>query len=211
MPLMMPSDLETHLVECLDADAGASSHSLPNSPIINVHDPAKHDRRTAQLPSLSPTENERGNLKYWVISNQSMWVGQDKKHDAVSEVLWCLVSWYMHVCTYAENPSLDTDSPACLLWTICYLRRKLGTLPGVASTSDDDRRRQGLPTTKESLLFRTFVAGTLIPNLDKPEPPISDDEWIKGDRGIYEPFSQLSDHDFDSALEGFPDWTSPVE
>ena len=197
------------LTSNLPTDVGASrSSSLPkNSPIINVHDPAKHDPITAQLPSLLPTENERGNLKYWVISNQSMWVGQDKKQDAVSEVLWCLVAWYMHIDKYAEKPSLDTDSPACLLWTICYLRRKLGTLPGVSSAHDYDRRRQRLPTIKESLLFRTFVAGTMIPNLQKPEKPISDDEWIEGDSGVYEPFSRLGDHDFDSTLDGFPDWT----
>ena len=206
---MMPSDIETHIAGCLDIDGAASSRSLPNnSPVINVHDPAKHDRTSAQLPSLLPTENERGNLKYWVISNESMWAGRDKKHDAVSEVLWCLVAWYMSNGDYAPKPSSDTNTPMCLLYTIRYLRRKIGTLPGVSSASDNDRRRQGLPTVKESLLFRTFVAGTLLPNLHLPEKPASYDEWIQGDSGIYEPFSRLSDHDYESALEeGFPDWT----
>ncbi|KAL8793670.1 MAG: hypothetical protein Q9195_003719 [Heterodermia aff. obscurata] len=212
IPFMMPWDLEMHIAECLNTDGVASSRSLPKtSPIINVHDPTKHDHTTAQLPSLSATEHERGNLKYWVISNQSMWVGQDKKQDAVADVLWCLVGSYMQYLNYGPRPSTDTDSRNCLLWTIRYLQRKLGTLPGIPSASDDDRRRQGLPTVKESLKFRTFVAGTLIPNLEQPEKPVNDDEWIQGDNGDYEPFPGLSDHDFDSTVDGFPDWTDLVE
>ena len=212
MPLIIPSDLERHIAECLDTHVSPSSHYLPNnSPIDDIHEPAIYNPRITRLPSILPTENERGNLKFWVISNQRMWVGPDKKLDAVSEILWCLVAWFSYGFNYGETHSLDTDSPACLLWTICYLRRKLGTLPGISSASDDDRRRQGLPIVKESLLFRTFVAGTLIPNLQKPEEPVNDDEWIQGDNGVYEPFSELSDYDYDSALEGFPDWTDPVE
>lgn len=127
----MPFDLEGYIRECLNQGADTASNSLHSQiPFINVHDPTKHDHATAQLPSLIPTSNEQGNLKYWVLSNESMWTGQDKRQDAVSKILWCLVAWFVRV-TDGGDVSYRTDSAECLVWTIDYLRKKMAVLPGI--------------------------------------------------------------------------------
>lgn len=152
------SDYETNPKERYLIDQRFRERGIADSG-LSIDDSAKHDPTTAQLPSLSPTANESGDLKYWIISNESMWTGQDELQSATFEVLSCLVLWFHYVPTVGGyNDVFRTDSNMCLLWTIKYLRRRLAVLPAVASASDDiDRRIQGLPPLKEALLFRAFV------------------------------------------------------
>ena len=80
----------------------------------------------------------------------------------------------MHVSN-GGNHSYRMDSPECLLWTINFLRRKFGIPPRHWDTSKDrDRRSQGLPTFKESLLFQAFVDGTLLPGHEAVEERLPD-------------------------------------
>ena len=124
---------------------------------LSIDDSTKHDPTTAQLPSMSPTTNESGDLKYWVISNESMWTGQDNLQKALFEVLSCLAAWFIDALREGSGEH-RTDSSECLLWTIKHLRRKLTFLPVIALSSNDiDRRSQSLPPLKEALLFRAFV------------------------------------------------------
>ena len=133
---MMPFDLESHIKECLNLGVVSGPRSwYSQNPVIDVHDPAKHDNTTAQLPSLVPTSDEQGNPKYWILSNESMWAGQDKTQDAVSEILWCLFAWFWYVLNGGYD-IYGTDSAECVVWTIQYLRKELGVLPGLASSKD---------------------------------------------------------------------------
>ena len=88
-----------------------------------------------------------------------MWAGQDKLQDAISEVISCLVCWFLEASRRRNsNDSFRTDSGECLLWIINYLRQRLALLPDTGtSTINDDRRKQGLPPLQESLLFRALV------------------------------------------------------
>ena len=84
-----------------------------------------------------------------------MWAGQDRLQDAISEVISCLVCWFVEASRKGKN--IRTDSTECLLWTINYLRQRLAMLPIRTASVDDDRRKQGLPPLQGTLLFRALV------------------------------------------------------
>ena len=88
-----------------------------------------------------------------------MWAGQDRLQGAISEVISCLVCWFIEASREGTgNDYHRTDSSECLLWTINYLRERLAMLPDIrTSTVDDDRRKQGLPPLQEALLFKALV------------------------------------------------------
>ena len=153
---MIPSELDSYISDTVE------SITANQRPLIQVHDPSKHDPQTARLPSLQDVSGPTGNIRYWLITNNTMWAGQDPVLDEISQVLWSLFGWFKFVQNWDElhyHPRLpyDTATPECLFWVVQGLRRRLGPHPVVLSCEDDLRRRQGLLPLREALMFRSFV------------------------------------------------------
>ena len=155
VPMQIPAELETYLYESILSEIDPRHQWL-----IPVHDPSKHDPQLARLPSLPDNFGERGNPRYWVLTNESMWAGQKSGSDQLSDVLWALHEWFRFTGNSGRagfaSPH-DMATPECLFGIVQCLRRQIGPHPYVSSTDDDIRRKQGLPSLKDSLRFRALL------------------------------------------------------
>ena len=164
IPLIIPHDLEDFLVQ--QTRERYPDLPLTSSPLIPLHDATRYDAATSTLPSLRDITTEEGNLRYWVITNTSMWAGQHRALDEMFHVLWSLHSLFR-----AAPPSFDPFGPRYLQeW---YKSR-------YADTLDEDCR--------DLLLFRQWVlptplpspVGRFIPGLFKPRfHPLFNEKVIK--------------------------------
>ena len=92
MPVLIPYDLEQSLVQIVsDAlDEVRLSDSQLEQILIPVHEQGKG---TAIIPDLQDTAGPNGNVRFWVVGNELMWAGIDRRIDEVFEVLWALFYW----------------------------------------------------------------------------------------------------------------------
>ncbi|KAL8724365.1 MAG: hypothetical protein Q9181_006858 [Wetmoreana brouardii] len=156
MPLIIPMDLETSIKAELESCYEDIPHDVVSKLLIQVHDPSKHEPRTATVPPLFDTVNESGNLRYWVISNESMWAGQHRALDEVSELLASLFNWFVR-CDHLSDPTTHnfnprTDNDQCIWHLADSFRRRL-ILP---EASEKLERGQLLPE-REACLFRSWI------------------------------------------------------
>ena len=158
-PLAIPYDLELHIRDLV------SHHIHPACPnpthLVPVHDPTRHDAANALLPSLNSTAtDESGNLRYVVITNESMWAGQHRVLDEISEVYWILFHWLNK--SVLLNDRTGTQSTECVFHVADALRGRV--LPEFIiddSAADDEggktmATKSGLPM-QEALLFRAWA------------------------------------------------------
>lgn len=155
IPMLIPTELEAYINGSL-----LSGTDVSHQWIIPVHDPSKHDP-LAPLPSLPTNGHRNGNPRYWVISNESMWAGQQHVLDELSRILWFLHSWFAFASRHDLSDS--TASPECLFWMAQLLRKRLGPHLFVSTAGDCVLQKRGLPPAKESLLFRTLTSPNFPP------------------------------------------------
>lgn len=111
IPLFLPCQLEEYLVHRLGNDYPEQASSMCES-IIPLHDSTKYDAAQASLPSLTDTTTGYGNLRYWVITNTSMWTGQHSVLDVVADTLRSL--HFLCVQNSYDTDKLSTLGPAQL-------------------------------------------------------------------------------------------------
>ncbi|MCJ1367625.1 hypothetical protein MMC16_006759 [Acarospora aff. strigata] len=106
MPVIIPYDLEQFVdqlvTDALD-DAGISDGRSERT-LIPIHEQGKG---TAIIPDLPDTLDASGNLRVWVIGNELMWAGIDRRIDEVFELLWSLFHWHNSVTGYGFDVGLD--------------------------------------------------------------------------------------------------------
>ena len=108
LPLKIPYDLEQSLVQLVsDAwDAAGLSDGQSDQFLIPVHEQGKG---TAIIPDLRETAGPSGNIRIWVIGNELMWAGTDRRIDEVFEILWTLFHWHNSAAFYLGYVPLDRD------------------------------------------------------------------------------------------------------
>ena len=161
---MLPYELENFILNDIpNQHADLPQHYTAFRPLIAVHDPTTHDPTASTLPPLHDTANESGNLRYWVITNESMWAGQHRAIDEIAEVLWAFFHWLNQETRKGVEAFTDgegTDVNHCV-WHLARSFRRRIVLPEVPSDeflqTSTLTRRVGLPTPRESLLFRPWV------------------------------------------------------
>lgn len=174
----MPWALEDYLLSTLPQQYGdIPSHFTDFKPLVPVHDPSKYDSSTAILPSLQDTTSESGNLRYWVITNESMWAQQDRVLDETAELMWSLFHWFNQVGG-RDATRTRTDIPACKWHLVRSFRRRI-LLPEVSEHSAV-AMKSGLPSFQETLLFRPWAFASPI----TPEGNISVNEV--GDHELFD-------------------------
>ncbi|KAI9782631.1 MAG: hypothetical protein M1835_004006 [Candelina submexicana] len=103
LPVLIPLDLEHTIHQYMNSaltDAGIMNDSY--RALIPVHTAGAG---TTILPDLQDTTGPHGNVRYWVISNETMWAGIDHRIDAVFETLGAL---FHH--KFGTNRQIDTST-----------------------------------------------------------------------------------------------------
>ncbi|KAL8983513.1 MAG: hypothetical protein Q9205_002274, partial [Flavoplaca limonia] len=155
MPFIVPMTLEVAMDSELTARCagtpGLKPEHLPS--LIPVHDPSKHDPRTATVPSLADTVKDSGNLRYWLITNENMWAGLHRAADEVSELLTALFDWFLQCERLRgwDTTMHGTDAPQCIRHLAKAFRRRL-VLP-----KETDTRVRGQLSKREARLFRPWA------------------------------------------------------
>lgn len=173
----MPWALEDYLLTTLPQQYGdIPSHSTNFKALIPIHDATKYDPSTAILPSLQDsTVSESGNLRYWVITKESMWAQQHRVLDETAELIWSLFHWFNQVSSTDDvlgDTRIRTDSQACK-WHLARSFRRRIVLPEVSDKSALTMK-SGLPSLRETLLFRPWAFAS----------PITTDGSFTGQEGL---------------------------
>ena len=223
IPVIVPRALEDYLLSTLPQQYGdLPSHYTNFKPLIPVHDASKYDPSTATLPSLQDTATEDGNLRFWVITNESMWAQQHRIIDETAELMWSLFHWFNQTAVtngvtngVTGATRVRTDQSACR-WHLARSFRRRIVLPEVSDhVSVSIAMKSDLPSLRETLLFRPWAfASPIIPHRTFGD----DEDGEKGhalfdDKFVLYPFpDELFWHASDEGTwyeEGVPSWTDP--
>ena len=112
LPLVIPMALQTCIEETRYRYDEFPDSTLSNV-LVPVHDPSRYRPTTVRIPSLQDTWDESGNLRYWLISNETMWSGQHRALDEIKELLLMLFSWFARKQAIGQHV-YSTDHPQCL-------------------------------------------------------------------------------------------------
>lgn len=214
IPVNVPFGLENYLMTTLPQEYDdLPSLFMDFKPLVPVHDSSKYNPSTASIPSLRDTTAESGNLRYWVITNESMWASQHRVLDEFTELMWALAHWFNRALSPATNTgvyTLEDNSLAC--WQLARSFRRRIVLPEVPSDrAPPVAMKSGLPSLRETLLFRPWA-------LISPAKP--DREYTESSEAAHELFDEDAVlYPFPDSLfwesgdegswdeEGFPEWT----
>ncbi|KAL6719081.1 hypothetical protein ACLMJK_003316 [Lecanora helva] len=193
IPLNVPFGLENYLISALPQEhTDLPSHFTETRPLIPVHNPNSYGPRNGSLPSLRETASESGNLRYWVITNESMWASQHRALDEFAELMWSLFHWFNQATQSSPDPGvsvLDDTSVAC--WRLARSFRRRLVLPEVpANQVSPVTMKSGLPSLREALLFRPWA-------FISPSKPHRD--YVSARDGEHDLFSE------EAVLYPFPD------
>ncbi|KAL8867203.1 MAG: hypothetical protein Q9174_005813, partial [Haloplaca sp. 1 TL-2023] len=161
IPMIIPWDLEMGITNMLKTRYPDIPHEAIDSLLIPVHDAAKYDPQLATVPPLVETAAECGNLRYWLISNNSMWAGQHRALDEVAEILTAVFNWfklYDKDYTFPRQHFYQpgTDNEQCLYHIAKDFRRRL-----VLPDASQEVKRGQLLSERETKLFRAWALAPL--------------------------------------------------
>jgi hypothetical protein len=135
-------------------------------------------------------------LRNWVVNNDLMWAGIDRRIDEVFEVLWTLFHWRTQV-----DIAVDTTTEECVQFLAQHYRSRLPqSLDSETAISSDAHKvpSQGVLPERERLLYLHWVLRwpenqerqyNEAPNMfysdsDVKYPPPEELFWNNGDEGI---------------------------
>ena len=160
IPVNVPFGLENFLLTSLPQEYdNLPSHFTDFKPLIPIHDPSKYSRNRAHLPSLQDTAAENGNLRYWIITNESMWASQHRVLDEFAELMWCQFHWFVQAMStgpFTGVRTLEDNSLSC--WHSARSFRRRIVLPELPSNQlESVAKRPDIPSLRETLLFKPWA------------------------------------------------------
>ena len=195
-PVVIPSLLEDYILNQLPQQYNLPSHFVDpdaTKALIPLHDPTRHDPSVAIIPPLHDTGDEGGNLRYWVITNESMWANQHEVMDEFADLMWCIFKWFTSACSI-DPAGLRFDRPECV-WSLSrYLRHRI-IMPEIPGDP--------MGSTRQGILFKPWVlkrskpqvyqpvvdlsgqrAGVAMAPMSTPGYPLPNEyDWHEGDEG----------------------------
>ena len=209
IPVIVPWALEDYLLSKLPQQYGdVPSHFINFKPLIPVHDASTYKPRPPIFPSLQDTASESGNLRYWVITNESMWGQQHRVLDETAELMWSLFHWVNY---NSDTMEIETDRPGCK-W---HLARSIRSRAVLHEVSDHSTfcMKPGLPSLRETLLFRQWALSNPMMLNRQPRDDDSLCHESFNDAWALYPFpDELFWHASDEGTwgeDGVPCWTDP--
>lgn len=175
MPFIIPLDLEYYILHDIPQQYNDLPHLSMKFPlIIPVHDPTKYTQYTDLLlqenqhdpiPSLAEKADERGNLRYRIISQDNIWAGQHPVLDEIAILLRFLCQWFNQATSIRSFDSLPKDfhtaSEAAIshvAWSYRSLQlRAIGKANGELPYSSESMRTRRPTLTREYEIFRQWV------------------------------------------------------
>lgn len=175
MPLIIPLELENYILHDIPQQHSDLHHLGMKFPlIIPVHDPTKYTEYTDlmlqenqhdPIPSLADKADERGNLRYRIISRDNIWAGQDPVLDEIAILLRFLCQWFGQATSIISIDLLPSDlhtgSEAAishLAWSYRSLQlRTMGKANGELPYSSESMRTRRPALTREYEIFRQWV------------------------------------------------------
>ena len=148
IPIAVPSELEDYIYKDLLPSISDLPHSYTRRRTLNpIHD-TRFNRASATLPSLSDSDAETGNLRYWVVDNDNLWAGQHAIIDELSELYNSIY--------HSQSPlqyCLDASRPEFLLDLAHMLRRRTVSPDSSFGQSKFDKNMD----RTENLLFQAWI------------------------------------------------------
>ncbi|KAI9842648.1 MAG: hypothetical protein M1837_007015 [Sclerophora amabilis] len=148
LPVIIPYDLEqtfeSMISEPLRNDAESQERLL-----IPIH---RHGEGIAIIPDLPEQTGMVCNVRYWVIGNELMWAGIDRKIDEIFEVLWTFFHWQNATALALDAELFD---PASLPFFAIRYRDRLTSTFDLPCT--DMVTKPGTLSERESTLFRSWA------------------------------------------------------
>lgn len=175
MPLIIPLDLEHYILHDIPQQHSDLPHLSIKFPLIfPIHDPTKYTEYTDLLlqenqhdpiPSLVEKADERGNLRYRIISRDNIWTGQHPVLDEIAILLRFLCQWFGQASSIRSSNFLPKDfhtgSEAAishLAWSYRSLQlRAMGKANGELPYSSESMRTRRPALTREYEIFRQWV------------------------------------------------------
>lgn len=147
MPVIVPYDLEQFLVQTIsDAlDEAGMSDGQSDKILIPVHEQGKG---TAIIPDLYDTAGPRGNFRIWIVGNELMWAGIDRRIDEVFEILWALLHW--HNSATANQYFVRLDEGDALVHLASSFRQRLPPRLDTSNNEADAPIQEAEKESKES-------------------------------------------------------------
>ena len=184
IPVMIPSELEHYLLSTIPQQFDdLPAHFVDSKALIPVHDSSRYDASTATIPSLLDSATEGGNLRYWVITNESMWALQHRVMDEFSELMWALF-----YCFAGDVQSLSGVQTPEARWRLAGLLRRRNVLPEIQQYVPSNKMDSGLSNMSEALLFRRWALLSPSWPIDRIDPDDEIHELFLHDQAALYPF-----------------------
>lgn len=159
VPVLMPrlpvavGDLKPLSVAVSDLQIEPHTQSTSSSPARLMH-------MQSRLRDTLVGKSRDWDLKYWYINGAAKWEGADRFWDEVTEVMWSLHKWFKaasHVNYRTEGSMIWQASCGALEVARRYRRRFIIPEVSPSHLTSTARLLGGLPTLRESLLFRAWA------------------------------------------------------
>ena len=156
-PVVVPELLEDYLLKYLPRQHHVPPHFVDSDAtrvLIPVHDATRPPPYTTSIPPLVDTADESGNLRYWVITNKSMWANQHEVMDEFTELMWCIFKWFTSACDlhtdmdHVQRTVVKIDERENIWALARYLRHRI-ILPEIP--------RDPLGLKRQGVLFKPWV------------------------------------------------------
>lgn len=158
LPVWVPLDLEQGVRDLVQWVCRGETQVLEIPPVlIPVYRVSKALAGTDDPRSLlDGTNAEDPKLRLWTIDSSMMWAGQSRVFDEIIELMWVL--FYLLHCGMSPHSNKDLDANL----TVARAYRRRIVLPEITDdeASHGERADLGLPTLRESILFRQWVLAT---------------------------------------------------
>ena len=162
IPLLIPHDLETAINGTLQREAANGhlpAHFVETQMLIPLYNASAHDPVAQIAPSIPPlrdTGGEGGNLRYFIITKESMWSNQNPLVEGVFSVIWALFWFMIDATSHSSLPPLDftLTTPRA----VQHLARSLqGSLPMEPTIRDNAQISKFEIDPEEAESFRAWV------------------------------------------------------
>ncbi|KAI9759755.1 MAG: hypothetical protein M4579_002140 [Chaenotheca gracillima] len=156
LPVIIPYDLESTFEDMFSSvgqDADHSSIKSQDRLLIPVH---TSGRGTTIIPDLREEPGLNGNIRYWVIGNEIMWSGIDRKIDEMFEVLWTFFHWGTTAPSRPHSFS-HLSAPDHVWFFVNRYRDRLALSVDLECSSAREGTRFGGPSRREAILFAAWA------------------------------------------------------
>ena len=199
-PLLIPQDLEDSINDALRSEAAFDlpAHFLSKPMFIPVYNASAHSPASRFVPSIPPLQDisgEEGNLRYFVETNKSRWIGQSVLVEGIYFVTRALISAMHPVESGLDINCKDREAvgsvASCLQGTLPLPEALHNTSKPGIDCLEATLFRNWVLSQDSVIFFDDALDGSMTPEFQAPTEPDLDDIpetrfWNDGDEGEWD-------------------------